>query len=274
MGGIPYYLSLLSNRLSLSQNIDRLFFKAEGELRNEFFHLYRTLFANCEQYIKVAEVLSTKRGGLSREELISVIGKPSGGDLSKVLNNLVLSGFVRVTGFYGRKKKNALYQLCDYYSSFYFRFVRNNYGQDDHYWSNTEENPSRKAWEGLVFEQVCRDHITAVKHKLGISGVLTEASSWFIRGNSDEGISGAQIDLLLDRRDHVINACEIKFAGSEFEITKDYDLRLRNKVETFRQAEKIKDTIQLVMITTYGLKKNQYSSVIQNQVTMDDLFVP
>ena len=75
MGGIPYYLSLLSNRLSLSQNIDRLFFKAEGELRNEFFHLYRTLFANCEQYIKVAEVLSTKRGGLSREELISVIGK-------------------------------------------------------------------------------------------------------------------------------------------------------------------------------------------------------
>lgn len=69
MGGIPYYLSLLSNRLSLSQNIDKLFFAEDGELRDEFDHLYRTLFSNSENYQKVAEALSTKTGGLTRSEL-------------------------------------------------------------------------------------------------------------------------------------------------------------------------------------------------------------
>ena len=175
--------------------------------------------------------------------------------------------------FYNKKKKDSLFQLCDYYTTFYFRYIRNNYGKDEHFWSNSIDNPSRRSWEGLVFEQICRDHITPIKHKLGISGVLSEESSWFIRANKEKDISGAQIDLLISRRDRVITICEIKFSRGEFEIKKDYDLSLRNKIEAFKQATNCKESIQLIMITTYGVKRNQYSSVIQNQVTMNDLFI-
>ena len=35
---------------------------------------------------------------------------------------------------------------------------------------------------------------------------------------------------------------------------------------------KIKKTVQITMITTYGVKPNKYSSIVSSQVTMDDLF--
>ena len=272
MGGIPYYLSLLSNRLSLSQNIDNLFFAEDGELRDEFSHLYNTLFSNSENYIKAVEALSTKTGGLTRSELAEITGLKTNGDLTKILTDLELSDFIRVSGFYRKKKKDTLYQLRDYYTAFYMRYIKDHHGNDEHYWSNSPDNPARKAWEGLVFEQVCKDHLPAIKHKLGISGVLSEESSWFLRADEKNGIPGAQIDLLISRRDRVITICEIKFANGQYLITRDYDLNLRNKIEAFKLATDCRESIQLVMITTYGIKINEYSSVVQNQITLDDLF--
>ncbi|MBO6257913.1 MAG: ATP-binding protein [Succinivibrio sp.] len=271
MGGIPYYLSLLNSKESLSLNIDRLFFSYRGELSDEFEHLYRTLFTNSANYIKVVEALSRKKGGLTREEILNSFNKQSSGDLSVILKNLELSGFIRVSSFFNKKKKNALYQLCDYYTVFYFKFLKDNYGKDEHFFCNAVDNPSKRSWEGLVFEQVCRDHISQIKTKLGISGVLSEESSWFVKG--DDVNSGAQIDLLISRRDRVINLCEIKFATAEYTIDKEYDLKLRNKIAAFRADTDYKGTIQLTMITTYGLKHNQYSSLAQNQIVVDDLFV-
>ena len=58
----------------------------------------------------------------------------------------------------------------------------------------------------------------------------------------------------------------------EFLINKDYDLKLRNKIGAFKEETNFKKSIQLVMITTFGVKKNKYSSIVQNQVVLDDLF--
>ena len=273
MGGIPYYLSLLRSKLSLSQNIDKLFFAEGCELWDEFEHLYKTLFTNSESYIKVVEALSSKRGGLTRNEIIEKTKLKGNGDLTEILKNLELSGFIRVSSFYQKKAKDSLYQLCDYFTAFYFKYIKNNYGKDEHYWSNSTDNPARRTWEGLAYEQVCKDHIFAIKRKLGISGILSEESSWFIRSNNKEEANGAQIDLLIKRRDRVTTICEIKFSSAQYQITKAYDLNLRNKIELFKIETNCKDSIQLVMISTYGLKENEYSSLIQNQITMDDLFV-
>lgn len=272
MGGIPYYLSLLKNRLSYRQNIDNLFFKNRGELWDEFNHLYNTLFTNSDSYIRVVEALSQKMGGLTRQEIIEKAQISSGGDLSKILNNLVLSGFVRVSGFYNRKKKDALYQLADYYTMFYFRFIRDNYGKDENFWNNSFDNPSRRAWAGLTFEQLCKDHVPQIKRKLGISGILTEESAWFTLEDDEKGIDGAQIDLLLDRRDHVVSICEMKFSMKKYVIDKTYDDRLRTKIDSFRIATNCKKTLQLVMVTTYGVKQNKYSGNVNVDVTLDDLF--
>ncbi len=70
----------------------------------------------------------------------------------------------------------------------------------------------------------------------------------------------------------MINICECKFYTDEYEIDNDYEMNLRNKVATFTKDNKIKDSIQLTMITTYGVKRNKHSSVVSNQVTMDELF--
>lgn len=157
-----------------------------------------------------------------------------------------------------------------YYSLFYFRFIRDNYGKDEHFFSNMNDNPARRAWAGLTYEQVCRDHITRIKDKLGISGVLTEISTWYKKGGNEE--PGTQIDMLIERRDRVIHLCEIRFAGNEYEIDKDYDMDLKNKVSVFRDSTKTKMTIIVTMITTYGLKKNAYSNYVGKVICMDDLF--
>lgn len=272
MGGIPYYLSLLDNSISYKQNIDKLFFSPNGELWDEFDHLYKTLFTNSDDYIKVVSALSEKIGGLTRFEIIKKTKLSSGGELSKILDNLILSGFVRVSNFYNKKKKDALYQLADYYTLFYFRYIHKNPGKDEHYWSNSIDHPARRVWAGLTFEQICKDHIGQIKQKLGISGVLSQESAWFTAGEDDKGISGAQIDLLIDRRDRVISICEIKYSVNEFMIDKKYDMNLRNKVESFRKATNCKKTIQLVMVTSYGLKEGKYNSFVNAQITLDDLY--
>lgn len=249
-------------------------FRKRAELWDEFDHLYQTLFTNSSQYIKIIEQLSKKRMGLTRSEISKKTNLPANGALSKMLHDLAGSGFIRKYAFYGRKSKDTLYQLSDYYSLFYYRFIKDRFGKDENFWSHTLDNPARRAWAGLTFEQLCKDHIPQIKEKLGIAGVLSEESSWYgsIGGETEDSSNGAQIDLLIDRRDQVINICEIKFSINEFQIDKEYDQKLRNKISVFRQATNCRKTIQLSMITTFGMQKNKYSSIVSNEVRLDDLF--
>lgn len=272
MGGIPYYLNLLDRSLSCRQNIDSLFFRNKGELWDEFDHLYRTLFSNSDSYIRVVEALSRKKTGMTRNEIIQQTGIAGNGALSVMLKNLVSSGFVRLSHFFGNKKKEARYQLADYYTAFYFRFIKNCDGKDEHYWTNTVDNPSYRAWAGMTFEQLCKDHIAQIKMKLGISGVLSEESIWYSHGDDERGIPGAQIDLIIERRDRVINLCEMKFSINTFVIDKEYDRILKNKLEALRQVTGSGKTLQITMITTYGVKQGKYSGFIQSQVLLEDLF--
>ncbi len=274
MGGIPYYLSLLDPSLAFNANIDNLFFRKRAELWDEFDHLYKTLFSNSDQYIKVVEQLSRRRMGLTRSEIAERTKLPANGNLSKILRDLSDSGFVRKYNFYGRKSKETLYQLSDYYSLFYYRFIKDGFGRDEHFWTNTLDHPSRRVWAGLTFEQLCKDHISQIKKRLGIAGVLSEESSWFYsnHGSDQSPGSGAQIDLLIDRRDQVVNLCEIKYSLNDFLIDKEYEQKLRNKISVFRQETNCRKTIQLTMITTFGVQKNKYSSIVSNEVVLDDLF--
>ena len=78
--------------------------------------------------------------------------------------------------------------------------------------------------------------------------------------------------MLIDRRDHVVNVCEMKFSQDEFTIDKDYEQNLRRKISRFIEVSDTKKSIQLTFITTYGVKKNMYSGRVTNQVILSDLF--
>ena len=272
MGGIPFYLKLLDRELTLNENIDEIFFKKRSELWDEFDQLYRTLFTNSDKYIKIIELLSTKRKGYTWREIAEKTSIPANGVLTKMLTNLMDSGFIKVNEVYGHKKREQTYQLSDYYTMFYFRFLKEYAGKDENLWSTSYENSAREVWEGLTFEQVCKDHIEQIKRKLGISAVSADVSSWSKQGG--KGTDGAQIDLLFNRKDKTINLCEIKFYSQEFEITKAYDDTLKNKIRVFKEETQTNKTIQINMITTYGIKRNKYSNSIGRTVEMDDLFKP
>jgi hypothetical protein len=92
--------------------------------------------------------------------------------------------------------------------------------------------------------------------------------SW--RGQGNKG--GAQIDLIIDRKDDTINICEMKFAKAEFEISKDYEEKLTQKVNAFASATGTRKTLLLTLITTYGIKHNMHSGIVQRELMLEDLF--
>lgn len=268
LGGIPYYLSLMNKGLSLAQNIDALCFAQNGALRDEFSSLYNSLFKHAENHVKVVESLGRKTNGMTREEIIKATKLPDGGGLTKVLEELDQCGFIRAYNTFGKKSKHQIYQLVDFYTLFYLNFIRDSRFDDEHFWTNFIENARHRAWSGYAFEQVCMVHVRQIKSKLGIAGVLTHTASW----RSQKSDPGAQVDLLIDRNDHVINLCEMKYAHTEFVIDKKYEQNLRNKKDVFLRETKARKAVHLTMVTTYGVKRNEYSGLIQSEVTMDDLF--
>jgi hypothetical protein len=267
-GGIPYYLDLLKRRMSLSQNIDFLCFNTSGQLRSEFDELYASLFSSSGLHRQVVEALAKKRKGLARAELEQATGLKSGGTLTTILEELELSDFIRSYKAFNKHTRNKLYQLSDSFSLFYLTFMRKNDNDNEHYWTNSIHSGRRNAWNGYAFEQVCLAHVSQVKAKLGISGVLTKTAAW----RSSESDPGAQIDLVIERSDGIINLCEVKYAEDEYEITKAYDSRLREKREAFRRETGTRKALHQTFITTYGVKHNAYWNNVQSEVTFDDLF--
>ncbi|GHT74968.1 ATPase [Bacteroidia bacterium] len=268
MGGIPYYLEQIDRTTGLSQNIDNLFFTKNGILRNEFPRLFSSLFKHSENYIKIIKALGKKNKGLTRDEIILITKITNGGRLSKMLEELELCGFIRIDDSFNNKKKNRLYQLTDFYSMFYLNFIDSKKNTAGNYWINMADSSTYKAWCGFSFEKLCVAHLPQIRRKLGISGVLSFTSSWRYF-NED---SGAQIDLLIDRKDNVINVCEMKYAQKEYLITKRDDESFRNKIAFFQEDTKTRKTIHLTLISTFGTKRNEYWGDIQSEVTMDDLF--
>ena len=269
-GGIPYYWSLLEKGLSLAQNIDKIIFAKNGKLSNEFNQLYASLFKSPEQYIDIVTALGKKKVGMTREEIIAATDKYSNGALSKVLDELEYCGFIRKYNGFDKKSKQAIYQLIDNYTLFYFKFIQQNENNDEHFWSASIDSAMHRAWSGLAFERLCMAHTQQIKAALGIAGVLSNVYSW--RKGADEMSDGAQIDLLIDRKDQVINLCEMKYSLSEYVIDAEYEQKLRNKKSAFIDTTNTRKAVHLTMVTTFGIKVNAHSGIVQNEITLEDLF--
>ena len=267
-GGVPYYLSLLGKGLSLPQNVDALCFDDDGSLRGEFQEIYSTLFKNSGKYTNVVTALSIKTKGLTRDEIIHETGLTSGGGLTQVLEELELCGFIRAYPNYSMDDNLCLYQLTDPFSLFHLRFIRGKRPKNPRFWTSNLDSPSLSAWKGYAFEQVCLSHCEQIKRALGIAAISTEMSSWRSRYSSP----GAQIDLLFDRKDGVINLCEMKYSKAEYSITGKEEAGLRNKIAVFEAETRTKKAVHLTMVTTYGIIRNSHSNVVHSEVTLEELF--
>lgn len=237
--------------------------------------LFRSLFNNSQAYRKVVEALSKKLKGLTREEIMEATNIKDGGTLTEILDNLRLCDFIREYHAIGKKQRNSLFQLTDLFSLFFLYFVEKGNIQDENFWSNIAFSNDENSWAGYSFEQVCLHHIKQIKSKLSILGVLSNIYSWNCKPYIDDTGTkwkGGQIDLLIDRKDEIINICELKYASGRYEITASYEEHLRERACLFKNRTKTKKALQHTFITTYGVKQNKHSGIVQSEVTMDDLF--
>lgn len=271
MGGTPFYLSKIDKGMSLAQNIDKLFFRKTGELRHEYDFLFRSLFHDSSLYRQIVELLASKGEGLTRAEIKTMLNIQDGGNLSEALKNLISCDFIRAYESYGKKERDRLYQLTDLYILFYLKQVKGNESEDEDYWLSRIDLPSRRAWSGYAFEQVCLHHIPQIKKALGINGIATKTGSWT---GFQNGKKVGQIDLVIDRRDDIVNLCEMKFSTQPFEITKEYMERIYERTALFKEMTKTNKAPFITFITMNGLTSNSQASLIHNVITADELFAP
>lgn len=271
-GGIPYYLSLIQNDESLCGAIDRLLYSGDGELKGEYERLFKSLYRSPEPYIKVMDIICRKKSGLTRDEISEAMKSTDNGHLSEYLDNLEKCDFIRiyhVKDSKGRKlkKTGGIYQVMDFFTIFHHSFLSSP-TTDRNYWSNHIGTPVVNSWYGLAFERVCMYHIEQLKKALGISSIGVEYYSW----RSSVSRPAAQIDLVIEGANRVINVCEMKYSESEYAITKSEDLKIRNRVGAFRMETGTRCSVFPILITTYGLQRNSYSGNMKKVIVMDDLY--
>lgn len=264
-GGIPYYINMCVKSLSVSQNVDRLLFSDNAQLGMEYENLFRSLFRNPDGYLTLIERMAGRRAGFTRNELLEMKDTPSGGKLTRILTELEQCGFIRKYRDYRYEKKECVYQVTDPFVLFCVNFLKK---REYESWTGFIGTPGYYAWRGYAFEIAGLNHIREIKSALGISGVETKEYAW----RSKTGDGGAEIDLVLDRRDDVINVCEMKYSDEPFVISADYEKKLIHKMEMFRTETRTAKALRLTLITVNGLAKNTHSQIVQNVITADELF--
>lgn len=265
-GGVPYYLNLLDKRLSLVQNIDNLIFNENGQLHYEYEQLFKSLFKKANKHIAIIDAMSKRNVGVLRTELAQINEIGDGEPLTKALKELEQCGFIRKYNNLAKEKSGYFYQIIDPFILFCISHVKQG---SVHSWVKYYNTPSYYSWAGNAFEMVCLNHINQIKSALGISGIDSTEYSW----RSKQIKEGAQIDLLIDRADGVINLCEMKHTTSEFTIDSEYEKKLLHKVDIFRTETSTKKAVHITMITSNVLNHNAHSNVVQNEITGDMLFV-
>lgn len=269
VGGIPYYLRYFDKKLSLPQNIDAAFFADGAPLSGEFDRLFSSLFTNPEVMKTIILALSRKSIGLTRKEIVRETGIADSGEFSGYLKALIAGNFIQKYCPFGGSRREEYYKLSDPFCIFYLRFVKENRGRQIS-WDNLDGSAPVTAWEGYAFENVCFNHVKQIKTALGISGVVTNESAWFSKGDGETG--GAQIDMIIERKDNIVHLCEIKFYSDQFRMNKDDHFALVRRQNVLRGKIPKKASVRNTLISTYGLVRNEYSGDFVHSITLDDLF--
>ena len=270
VGGIPFYLGYFKRGLSLPQNIDEIFFKQHAKLKDEYDRLFNSIFFNPERIKAIVELLANRRLGYTRKEIAESLNIANNGQLSEDLSALIVSDFVIKYVPFGYSGKQEHYKLVDNFCLFHLRFLKKRKSTSQNYWEENLSSNSIVSWRGYAFEDVCFNHIEQIKSALSIAGVNVEASAWSPKG--EDGADGMQIDMLLCRADNIVNLCEIKYYSNLFNTDKKTYMQMMSRKESLQIMLAPTKSVRNTLITTFGLKQNEYSNVFTNVITLDDLF--
>ena len=266
-GGVPYYWEKFSPGKSATEIISDLVFHKDSDLYDEFEKLFRSLFHNAEIHIKIVEILASKLDGLSRSELLEKLDSHSGGRLTNRLDELETAGFIKSFIPYCKKVKDKYYKVIDEYSLFYLHWIKpialKGQTPTQDFWSNNINTGKYYNWRGLAFEVLVFRHLDNIINALDLTNFVSTIGSFRNKN--------AQIDLLLERTDGVINLCEIKYSDKPFVITKEYAVVLQKKITAFMEKYPNKQ-IFLTLITAFGFVENIWSNgLVDSSISIDKM---
>jgi AAA+ ATPase superfamily predicted ATPase len=263
-GGIAEYLENIQKGESSVLAIDRMCFQDGAYLENEFEEVFKSLFEENSYHHQIMIALSkNNKRGIRREILLQELQISSGGRFSDALDDLIHSGFVLKYQAYSSNRKITLYKIYDEFCLFYLQFMKKYKGSK---WTEIYQKQEYISWCGYAFETICLKHSLALKKGLKCDQIRSENYAW--------SNANAQIDLVIDRDDNIVDLCEIKFSNDEISIDEEYLRKLRKKENEFRASTRTKKSIQTILISTWGVKENQYSSaIVTKNLTVDCLFL-
>jgi AAA+ ATPase superfamily predicted ATPase len=273
-GGIPHYLDLLKRDLSVAQNIEQLMFGKNAALKDEYNRLFEALFDNSSKHYSVMKVLNKSRTGLNRNTLVQSC-KIAESTLHEVLLELEASGFIKSYVPFGYKKRESFYRIIDQYSLFYLKWIepQKDRSISKNYWVKTQQDSSWAAWAGYSFEWFCEAHSEYLLRALGINGINSVISKWKFKGDEQKQLNGAEIDLIIDRADSMINICEVKFTRKPFILNKKYAQTLKERMAIFEHITKTKKATQAILISASGAIDNLHlKESFQKVISLEDLF--
>lgn len=272
IGGVPYYLTQVKKGKSATQVIDQLCFQKNALLYDEFNKLFSSLFEDADYYKELIRVIAQKRSGISLTEIAqNCSGLSSGGTLTTKLKDLEDAAFIKSFMPLGHKRQGKYFKVIDEYCYFYLQWIEPIKNElsldyaDNQQWMNIAGTTKYYSWQGYAFELVCYKHLNPIRKSLDIHQGVT-ISSWRYLPKKLEEKKGAQIDLLFDRKDGVITLCEIKYTEKPFAIDKAYSENIKQKIMTYREQTRTKKHINVAFISANGLKDNNYSQELVDQV--------
>jgi len=281
LGGVAKYLSYIDASLDINKNIHNLYFSMQGLMYSEYDIVFKSLFEDKQgEYKKIIDVLCSKPSGCVIGELVELTGIKNKTTLTKMLDELEMSGFLRAIGKYGNKLRDKTFAIADTPSLFHNKWVKELSKNDmanfnSNYWMDIVESQKFSIWSGFMFEVVILNNLELYLKARGTFGVVQGAYYWNYVDKSKNG-DGAQIDLVVQYKGGIYDIVEVKYYNKEFTISADYSKKLKNKLIQFREhglKGAKKSELKLVMLTSEGCKKNkEYQNLnISADITLDSM---
>lgn len=274
VGGVPEYLKRISKQSSVQIGICEQSFQKDGYFCNEKNRIFISSFASNVHYQDIIDYLSQVKFADKKgiEKHLKII---SGGNLTNVLKDLELCGFIeRYVPYQAESASNMVrYCVADSYLRFYFKFIapvyeriqQGDYSQTPVYALNKK---SYERWLGFAFERFCRKNSQLIATIIGFSAVRYKSGVFFSRSTIKEE-SGYQIDLIFNRADHVLTICEIKYTQGKvgIEVIEPFEKKLR------LLPTKVHQTIEKVLISASGASDSLVARAYFDRIiTLEDIF--
>jgi AAA+ ATPase superfamily predicted ATPase len=216
-GGIPWYLEQFRINASAEKNILRLFFTKNGLMFKEFDLVFHDLF-NGESLINKQVLEFLIDGSRPIDSIASHIGwNLSDFDkLTEILNNLVISGFIRKSYQWSLKDGSSLrtyiYSINDCFSRFYLKYVepeKDKINNGKNIYETISNLPAWATIKGLQLETLLLQNRYLINYFLDLSdSEVVNDGPFFQRLTKSQ--NGCQIDYLIQTKDQLL-LCEFKF---------------------------------------------------------------